>query len=268
MHPMRVNLFFKAMVLAAWAAGASRAADYQLFVEFFDQDGKLIEGPVEVRGYRGWVDALGFVLRWAATLDPTTGLPAGGAQPSLLEITVPVGPHTPRLAAIHVSEAPLRKVVLHFATLSILGVLGDFYTITFEDVHITSRSLRLPDRTDPDESTMDDAETLGLVYTGLEQGGYRVEQQRYLPGDTNGDLVVDISDPILLLGYLFLGSILRCPLSGDVNGDSTLDISDAVTELNFLFAGGRPPPSPFPECGIQPADVPIPCELSACDVDK
>jgi hypothetical protein len=75
-------------------------------------------------------------------------------------------------------------------------------------------------------------------------GGLRV------PGDMNGDKGLDISDPVGLLSYLFLGSppLLPCgdgsaALPANVSlldwqEDGAIDISDAVSALTFLFLGG------------------------------
>jgi hypothetical protein len=75
-----------------------------------------------------------------------------------------------------------------------------------------------------------------------------------IPGDTNKDGKVDISDPVRLLGYLFLGSDLDpCYLGHDSsspspaglavvdwNGDTRYDLSDAVGALTYLFSSGAP----------------------------
>jgi hypothetical protein len=51
----------------------------------------------------------------------------------------------------------------------------------------------------------------------------------FLRGDPNDDGVVDISDPIFLLQYLFQGGpASSCEKSGDSNDDGALDISDAI----------------------------------------
>lgn len=265
MQTLRISRYVTAAMLALMMPRALWADPYQLFVEFFDPDGNRIVGPVQVRLYEKSAVGLSFLLEWIGAVDPVTGLRTGAARPTRLEITVPVGPQTPRLAALHVAGKALKSVVFHFVVADARGVLTEFYTIVIEDVHVTRHSLRLPDRLDAASSQRDDEETLGLVYQGLEQGGIRVEQLQYLPGDTTGDLKVDIADTILLLRYLFLGARVSCPLSGDINADRQLDISDAVAELLFLFGGGRPPPTPFPRCGVRPADVPIPCDRSACD---
>jgi len=73
-----------------------------------------------------------------------------------------------------------------------------------------------------------------------------------IPGDANGDGTLDLSDPVAVLGILFLGSTtpLSCgngdPLDpGNVSlldwqPDGDVDLSDAVASLSFLFVGGGP----------------------------
>ena len=71
------------------------------------------------------------------------------------------------------------------------------------------------------------------------------------PGDVNQDRVLDISDPIGMLEFLFLGT-RKLPCEGgnregegnltliDANGSGQADISDVVHVLRFLFVGGPP----------------------------
>ncbi|MGH7753203.1 MAG: hypothetical protein ACREN5_10325, partial [Gemmatimonadales bacterium] len=55
-------------------------------------------------------------------------------------------------------------------------------------------------------------------------------------GDLNEDARLDISDPVGLLGCLFLGTrCSRCADAADVNDDGSIDLSDAVFELGCLF---------------------------------
>jgi hypothetical protein len=78
-----------------------------------------------------------------------------------------------------------------------------------------------------------------------ESGGRRI------PGDANGDGLLDISDPVAILGILFSGSAKRFPCGDgattdpanvtlvDWQPDGAIDLSDAVASLSFLFLGGR-----------------------------
>ncbi len=61
-------------------------------------------------------------------------------------------------------------------------------------------------------------------------------------GDANGDGLIDLTDAICLLNYLFKGDSPPVPLAaGDANCDGTVDLADVVYLLNYLFKGGPPP---------------------------
>jgi hypothetical protein len=64
----------------------------------------------------------------------------------------------------------------------------------------------------------------------------------YLAGDANHDGVIELSDVVYLLNYLFKGDDPPEPLeAGDVNCDGIVDLGDVVYLLSFLFKGGPPP---------------------------
>jgi uncharacterized protein (TIGR02145 family) len=66
----------------------------------------------------------------------------------------------------------------------------------------------------------------------------------YLCGDANTDDIVDISDAVYLIAYIFSGGSAPQPLlAGDANHDGTVDISDVVSLIAYIFAGG-----PAPDC--------------------
>ena len=84
----------------------------------------------------------------------------------------------------------------------------------------------------------------GFFYTEGNGAGVR--------GDSNGDATLDISDPILMLGRLFLGGLPRetCASALAVNADGAFDISDPIILLRFLFQGDvvlTPPLATSPE---------------------
>jgi hypothetical protein len=73
----------------------------------------------------------------------------------------------------------------------------------------------------------------------------------FVRGDANFDGVVDISDPVTALGFLFLGA--REPIcldAADANDDGRMDITDPIATLNSLFQEGRGMPAPYPEAGF------------------
>ncbi|MGE4618480.1 MAG: hypothetical protein AAEJ04_01580 [Planctomycetota bacterium] len=71
----------------------------------------------------------------------------------------------------------------------------------------------------------------------------------FVRGDVNLDLAVDLSDPIAVLQYLFLGMSISCLDSADTGDDGDLDISDVIHLLSFLFSEGAPPAYPYPVAG-------------------
>ena len=80
--------------------------------------------------------------------------------------------------------------------------------------------------------------------------------------ELNGDGRLDISDGITLLSFLFLeGSTMACMDAGDTNDDGTLDLSDPVTIFSYLFTGGKSIPVPFANCGQDPTEDGLDCEL-------
>ena len=69
-------------------------------------------------------------------------------------------------------------------------------------------------------------------------------------GDGNADGLVDISDAVTVLAYLFdVRAAPSCLQSVDANDDGQLDIADTIRLLTYLFADGPPLPEPFGACG-------------------
>ena len=85
-------------------------------------------------------------------------------------------------------------------------------------------------------------------------------QKRFVRGDTDGDGEVIITDPIAILGGLFLGQELRdCRDAFDVNDDAEVDLSDPIYALQFLFMGGDAIPPPYPFLGPDRTNDPFRC---------
>jgi hypothetical protein len=87
-------------------------------------------------------------------------------------------------------------------------------------------------------------------------------------GDCNPSGVLDISDAVFLLGYLFQGNPSSIPCEGtcDATDDGELDISDSIRILTILFlvADGRLP-EPFGTCGADPTEDALTCEQFTCN---
>jgi hypothetical protein len=72
---------------------------------------------------------------------------------------------------------------------------------------------------------------------------------------------VDLSNAVLVLGFLFLGGRSpACLEAADVHDSGMADLSDVVYLLNHLFLGGAAPPPPFVEQGIDTTADLLSCE--------
>ncbi len=66
----------------------------------------------------------------------------------------------------------------------------------------------------------------------------------FLSGDANGDWVIDVSDVVYLINYLYKTGSAPDPLeAGDANCDTKVDLGDIVYIINYLYKGG-----PVPGC--------------------
>ena len=84
-------------------------------------------------------------------------------------------------------------------------------------------------------------------------------------GDVDRSNLIDITDAINLLNFLFLGGFpLLCQDLGDVDDTGVVDASDAINLLVFLFLGGNPPAYPHPEFGPDPTEDSLPGTLLDC----
>ena len=61
-------------------------------------------------------------------------------------------------------------------------------------------------------------------------------------GDANSDIMVNISDAVFLIEYIFGSGSAPAQLDlADVNADCTISLLDVVYLVNFIFAGGEYP---------------------------
>jgi sugar lactone lactonase YvrE len=101
-------------------------------------------------------------------------------------------------------------------------------------------------------------------------GGRLEAQQDFVRGDADINGALEVSDPIALLNFLFLGiGNIPCRDAGDVDDSGEENLTDAVFLLNYLFLGGPEPASPFPSCGLDPTDKDaLDCqEYPHCDIE-
>ena len=76
----------------------------------------------------------------------------------------------------------------------------------------------------------------------------------FIRGDSNDDGVLNVSDAVFTLSFLFIGDEQpECLAANDTNDDGEVNITDVIRTLNFLFLGGtNAPPAPFPDPGADP----------------
>ena len=67
----------------------------------------------------------------------------------------------------------------------------------------------------------------------------------FMRGDANRDGVINVTDVVYLINYLFLvppGPAPQPWAAGDVNCDDVVNVNDVVYLINYLFVPGSPPP--------------------------
>jgi len=83
----------------------------------------------------------------------------------------------------------------------------------------------------------------------------------FIRGDGNADGGADLSDAVaVLLGLFEGGAGLPCEAAADLDDDGKIDLSDPIRLLGFLFLAGPPPAAPFPGCGPDPSPGPPGCD--------
>ena len=80
-------------------------------------------------------------------------------------------------------------------------------------------------------------------------------------GDSNGSAVVEISDAVATLGYLFLGNDEpRCLDAADSNDDGRYNLLDPIWVIQFLMGNaGSTLPEPFTQPGNDPTNDTLGC---------
>jgi hypothetical protein len=82
------------------------------------------------------------------------------------------------------------------------------------------------------------------IYPDGIDGTLTIVSDAPLCGDANGDGIVNVSDAVFIINYVFVpGFPAPSPLcAGDANGDGIVNVSDAVFIINYVFVPGFPPP--------------------------
>jgi hypothetical protein len=100
---------------------------------------------------------------------------------------------------------------------------------------------------------VDDKTSNGLPFTFI------APPPRFARGDANRDDVVDVSDVLKVLFYLFRGQAISCQDAADADDSEAIQVTDAILLLDFLFKRGAPPRAPFPAAGFDPAGETLGC---------
>jgi hypothetical protein len=111
-----------------------------------------------------------------------------------------------------------------------------------------------------DIQSQTDCQTGGGVYQGDGTNCGGVDCQtgpEFRRGDHDGSGLVDITDPLNTLGFLFLGTTPPiCLDASDGDNSGIIDISDPLNILSFLFLGSVEIPLPSSAaCGLDPSEV-------------
>jgi hypothetical protein len=76
------------------------------------------------------------------------------------------------------------------------------------------------------------------------QGMITIGEAVFMVGDANGDSLIDVTDVVFLLDYLFLNGPPPYPFgAGDADCSGVVDIGDVIYLINYLFIDG-----PAPDC--------------------
>jgi hypothetical protein len=65
---------------------------------------------------------------------------------------------------------------------------------------------------------------------------------RFIPGDSDGNGVISISDAVVIINFIFGGGPAPSPIeSGDADCSGGVSIGDSVYLINYIFGGGPSP---------------------------
>ena len=83
--------------------------------------------------------------------------------------------------------------------------------------------------------------------------------EEFIRGDPNGDLSVNVLDAITTVLFLFQGLQLPCPDAADFDDSGVVDVTDVLGILGYLFSHEALPLPPFPGAGIDPTEDAMGC---------
>ena len=116
---------------------------------------------------------------------------------------------------------------------------------------------------------------LALPLLLLVAWGVPLRAQTFVRGDADSNGIRQLTDPIHLLYYLFVGGRgpPPCKDAADADDNGKLEVTDAIVIIWWLHIGGRPPAPPTPsggnyvagDCGQDPSaeDPDLGCEVQS-----
>jgi len=85
-----------------------------------------------------------------------------------------------------------------------------------------------------------EASAIDLIARWIDEGAPR-SAECAMRGDVDRSQIVDLSDAVRILNYLFVGGApIWCLSVADANANGEIDLADPVFILNYLFLGGEP----------------------------
>jgi hypothetical protein len=111
------------------------------------------------------------------------------------------------------------------------------------------------------------AAQIDLVRRWISEGALRdppPAARPFVRGDADDNGRLNMTDAILVFGYLFLGGRTpTCLDAADADDDGRATVNDGILSLHYLFLGSRSPSQPFPACGEDPSADELSCEAFA-----
>ena len=119
------------------------------------------------------------------------------------------------------------------------------------------------DAATPEGAPAEDINGLGRPCgAGVDMGASEYCSPGFRRGDVNSDDEVNITDVLAILFSLFRADAGKpaCEEAADLDDSGVVDISDPIRLLDYLFLGGQAPAQPFTRCGSDPTPDGIGCD--------
>lgn len=96
-------------------------------------------------------------------------------------------------------------------------------------------------------------------------GAVRIVATEFVRGDSNADGEINVADAVVTSLHLFSGrEAPPCLDAADADDNGELGITDPIALLGSLFLGGGDLPAPYPRCGEDGTNDEFICRMSSC----